>query len=207
MELFATSHGKSVCDGIGGMVSRLRANASLQRPASDQILNVHGMLNFCRGAMEDIKLYLITTERMVGVRKELTNRFATARTIPGTRSCHFFFPDNSNCIQFKGISDDQEFAGEFPFWDRTRLASYFPKRQEFVPCRYDNLWMIGIVMEINTDEQDCKVNFLHLQSPTRNFNWPIQMDTCRHNMPNKCTANNDRKDRQHSLIWFSAHCF
>jgi len=26
---FATSHGKSVCDGIGGMVNRLSANASL----------------------------------------------------------------------------------------------------------------------------------------------------------------------------------
>ena len=73
----------------------------MQRPASDQLLNVHGMLNFCKGAMEDIKFYLITKERMVVVQKELTNRFATGRTIPGTRSFHFFLPDNSNCIQFK----------------------------------------------------------------------------------------------------------
>jgi len=101
--VFATSHGKSVSDGIGGTVNHLTANASLQRPASDQILNVHDMLNFCRGAMEDIKFYLITKERMVVVRKELTNRFATSTTILGSRSFNFLLPDNSNCIQFKRI--------------------------------------------------------------------------------------------------------
>ena len=35
---FATSHGKSVCDGIGGTVKRLLTKASLQRPYSDAIL-------------------------------------------------------------------------------------------------------------------------------------------------------------------------
>ena len=29
---FATSHGKSACDGIGGVVKRITAKASLQRP-------------------------------------------------------------------------------------------------------------------------------------------------------------------------------
>ena len=57
MEFFATSHGKSVCDGIGGTVNCLTANASLQRPASDQILNVHDKLTFCKGAMEDKVLF------------------------------------------------------------------------------------------------------------------------------------------------------
>ena len=35
---FATSHGKSPCDGIGGTVKRLTTRASLQRPISNQIL-------------------------------------------------------------------------------------------------------------------------------------------------------------------------
>ena len=45
---FATSHGKSPCDGIGGTVKRLTARASLQRPYSEQILTVLSMLSFCR---------------------------------------------------------------------------------------------------------------------------------------------------------------
>ena len=118
----ATSLGKSVCDGIGGTVKRLTANASLQRPASDQILNVHDMLNFCKRAMEDIPFYLITKERMVVVQKELTNRFATGRTILGTRSIHFILPDNSNCVQFKRISEDQEFLREFSFFEKKPIS-------------------------------------------------------------------------------------
>ena len=43
---FATSHGKSPCDGIGGTVKRLTANASLQRPINDQILNCNKMFDF-----------------------------------------------------------------------------------------------------------------------------------------------------------------
>ena len=38
---FATSHGKSPCDGIGGTVKRLVARASLQAATSDQILTPH----------------------------------------------------------------------------------------------------------------------------------------------------------------------
>ena len=44
---FATSHGKSTCDGIGGTVKRLTAKASLQRPVDRQILNSTEMFNFC----------------------------------------------------------------------------------------------------------------------------------------------------------------
>ena len=35
---FCTSHGKNACDGVGGIIKRLAAHASLQQPFSDQIL-------------------------------------------------------------------------------------------------------------------------------------------------------------------------
>ena len=44
---FATSHGKSACEGVGGTVKRLTARASLQRPISNQILTVDAMFAFC----------------------------------------------------------------------------------------------------------------------------------------------------------------
>ena len=46
---FATSHGKSLCDGIGGTVKRLTAIASLQRPISLQILSAKTMFELCQG--------------------------------------------------------------------------------------------------------------------------------------------------------------
>ena len=36
--VFATSHGKSPCDGVGGFVKRYVAKSSLQKPLHDQIL-------------------------------------------------------------------------------------------------------------------------------------------------------------------------
>ena len=40
---FATSHGKSPCDAIGGTVKRITAKASLQRTIEKQILSVSDM--------------------------------------------------------------------------------------------------------------------------------------------------------------------
>ena len=37
--VFVTSPGKSLCDGVGGAVKRLTARASLQCPISSQILS------------------------------------------------------------------------------------------------------------------------------------------------------------------------
>ena len=45
---FATSHGKSACDGIGGVVKRVTAKASLQRPFENQILTPQDMYKFCK---------------------------------------------------------------------------------------------------------------------------------------------------------------
>ncbi|KAG1673375.1 hypothetical protein GQR58_015590 [Nymphon striatum] len=44
---FATSHGKSPYDGIGGTVKRLTAQASLKRTVTGHILDVDKMFEFC----------------------------------------------------------------------------------------------------------------------------------------------------------------
>ena len=44
---FATSHGKSPCDGIGGTVKSQIARASLHRPLNDQILTFDAVKKFC----------------------------------------------------------------------------------------------------------------------------------------------------------------
>ena len=44
---FATSHGKSPCDGIGGCVKRLLRLASLRKTNRGHILNVNDLFQFC----------------------------------------------------------------------------------------------------------------------------------------------------------------
>jgi hypothetical protein len=98
---FATSHGKSPCDGIGGTVKRLTARTSLQRPYSEQILDVSSMLHFCKTNIPGIAFIYISKERMEEVRADLKERFAMGHTIPGTRSYHLFTPVSTNVIAYK----------------------------------------------------------------------------------------------------------
>ena len=70
---FATSHGKSPCDGIGGTVKRLTARASLQRSTFQQILTARDMFNFCCQIIEGIDFHFISKETMV----KSTNRRKT----------------------------------------------------------------------------------------------------------------------------------
>ena len=64
---FATSHGKSHCDGIGRIVKRLTACASLQRQHSSQILTVASMLEFCQENIKDIKFCYLPKNKLQAV--------------------------------------------------------------------------------------------------------------------------------------------
>ena len=54
---FATSHGKSPCDGVGGFVKGYVVKRSLQRPLHDQILSYQSMLDQCAREIPSITLF------------------------------------------------------------------------------------------------------------------------------------------------------
>ena len=49
---------------------------------------------------------------------------------------------------------------------------------DFVACRYDERWWIGIVDKINEDERDAAINFLHPPGPANSFVSPTRADIC-----------------------------
>ena len=56
MGFFATSYGKSPCDGIGGTVKRVVCQESLKQVTTGQILDVNLMYSFLKGARAIKKL-------------------------------------------------------------------------------------------------------------------------------------------------------
>ena len=175
----ATSHGKSPCDGIGGKVKRLTARESLQRPFSDQILDVPSMFKFCEESIKNITFVFISNKRMETARDELNQRFAPGRTVPETRSYHFFAPVSKNEIAYKQTSEDEEFTGTFCITgEEDEMPTCNTKTNDYVSCKYDDKWWIGLVEDINNVEQDCKVNFMHPSGPARNFYWPTRAHIC-----------------------------
>lgn len=73
--LFATSHGKTACDGIGGTAKRLTLKASLQRPVTDQILNPLDMFAFCDANIHGIKFYFVPKQAIVETESFLQQRY------------------------------------------------------------------------------------------------------------------------------------
>ena len=63
---FATSHGKSPCDGIGGTVKRLTETESLTRPYSNQILS-DDMFKFYEDRIPNIIFKFVPKDDMDGL--------------------------------------------------------------------------------------------------------------------------------------------
>jgi hypothetical protein len=172
---FATSHGKSACDGIGGTVKRLAARASLQRPLDHQILTPHDLYSWCIENIKNIVFFFIDTSEFTEISKEQEKRFSLAKTIPGTRSFHWFVPLSTMEVQVGYVSGDV--SGTFGSHQAACSVTNLQQGQ-FVACIYDGQWWLGNITEICSDNNDAKVSFMHPHGPAASFFWPTMVDDC-----------------------------
>ena len=67
------------------------------------------MFEYCKSAIEGIKLILVEKEEVENVRRSLTMRFENASTVLGTRSFHQFIPLARDKIAMKQCSKDENY--------------------------------------------------------------------------------------------------
>lgn len=96
---FATSHGKSVCDGVGGTVKRLAARASLQSPYNNQIMTPYELFSWAKNNIKGIVILWMPKEMVEEKRIQLAPRFCSAVPVKGTRSFHYFKPTSPFRLQ------------------------------------------------------------------------------------------------------------
>ena len=174
---FATSHGKSPCDGLGGTVKRLAAKASLQRPVDNQILTAEAMFQYCKKEIHGINFVYLTGAEIANVRQELAERFLVAKTIPGTRGFHQFTPLSVCSIAAKRVSEEADHTLTFNFVNQHEEKINLRPAQ-FLICVYDEHYWLGMVSEIDKDHEDILVKFMHPHFPARSFRWPNRDDVC-----------------------------
>ena len=167
---FATSHGKSACDGVGGTVKRLAAKASLQRPYDQQIMTPRQLYDW---ALENITATFFGYCSSEEYDKELVHlqgRFEKARTIPGTRKLHSFIPLSTEKIATRKYSASSVSKVE----KVVAVDNELPLEQikGFVTCLYNEQWWLACVLEIDLEEHEVKVSFLHPNGPSRSFKYP-----------------------------------
>ena len=181
MAFFATSHGKSPCDGIGGTVKRLVARASLQAPVEKQIMTPKVMYDWANENIAGITFLYMTA---ACVEKHCTDlsleaRYANVKTVPGTRSHHCFIPITTTQLQMRRLSSDVIYSSVLLGDSPAELAStevYQPGK--YVACIYDNDWFIGNIVERSDINADVLVKFMKRNGKI--LTWPpeIRKDEC-----------------------------
>ena len=190
---FATSHGKSPCDGIGGTVKRLAARASLQATTDNQILTPHDLYQFGNDNIKGIQFFWVTKESVDQHINDfgLEDRYSSAKTVSGTRSHHAFVPLSKSIIVMRRISSDTfgttavvtdsyhsepEEVGS----DETHLdpAAYQPG--QYIAAVYDQTWYIGVIVDRSDEAEDIQVKFMTStqRSGSYRLTWPRHDDIC-----------------------------
>ena len=166
----ATSHGKGACDGVGGTVKRLAARASLQRPCDEQIMTPLQLFEWASNSIPGIVFMYCSCVEYEETKVQLEARFDNSRTIPGTRKLHSFVPVSRDTVRVR------PFSSSF-----TSKEEKVPKQEAelkvgiisgYVTCEYDAQWWLAHVLEVDAENAQVKLNFLHPQGPSRSFKYP-----------------------------------
>ena len=117
---------------------------------------------------------------MEQTRNKLADRFSIATTVPGTRNFDQIVPLSKSIVSMKWVSDDDGFALECDFLNKKKNYECIQienvKISQYLLCRYDELYWIGMVSEINSVNDDFKIKFMHPNVPSQSYNWPNRDD-------------------------------
>jgi len=109
MAFFATSHGKSPCDGIGGTVKREAAKKSLQSATTGHILTPINLYTWASCSTEGIAFLYCSKEKIQQHSEELAEQFDQAHTVSGTTDNHCYQPAGLGTLHVSRISRDATF--------------------------------------------------------------------------------------------------
>ena len=174
---FATSHGKSPCDGLGGTIKRKLATESLCRTTEKSIITAKKAFEYCKSSMPSIQFFFIEKDSLPAVRTTLQERYAGASTLPGTRSFHVFIPHDIGVLSYKRTAEDVSVSGTHNFLKRM-ASNLSPKAQDYIAVLYDDHWWIGLVEEAQMENSEAKVKFMTPHGPRKVFSWPVKDDVC-----------------------------
>ena len=176
---FATSHGKSVCDGIGGTIKRLASRKSLQAATTGHILTPNDLFAWATENVSGIKCFFVSSEEVQKLVSDQEKRFESAKKVAGTRSHHCFLPTPEGNLLISRISGDEN--------KTTVKLNGMPKdtnswvQGSFGAAVYDHKWYIGMITAVNHEEEDVNMTFMRRVGNSNNsvsYRWPRRKDEC-----------------------------
>ena len=170
----ATSHGKGACDGVGGTVKRLVAKASLQKPFDEQIITPIELFEWASANIQGTVFRFSSCSDYEQTKQMLEPRFASSRTVPGTRKLHSFIPISVDTVQVRPFSLSDNSKLEKVTIQETELE--IDSISGYVTCEYNGEWWLAFVLAVDRENSEVKLTFLHPNGPSRSFKYPSTPD-------------------------------
>jgi len=155
---FASGHGKSCCDGLGGNAKRVVTNACR---AGNMISNALSFHNYIAGRVDlKIQSILVTPEEIVQAISnfKLEERYLTFKTVKNTHQFHKVVPSNEG-LYFYELCSDINHALFIPI-STVGSTQVVPEVGNWVSCWYENKWYFGKVLAIDDDNDELLLDFL-----------------------------------------------
>lgn len=171
---FASSHGKNACDGVGGAVKRLAAQASLRMVYNDQIMTPRQLYDWAEENIKTISFVYSTQEDYENERRLLKTRLEEAKTVKGTQQFHYYKPKNETRVLVKPYSFANDFQEEIVSENDVGSDLDSSDIVGFITCVYDTKCWLGCV--IGTEGEDIKISFLEPHGPSTSFKFPRSPD-------------------------------
>ena len=160
---FASCHGKSACDGIGGTLKRLARLASLQRSVSNQITTPQDLYKWASENVTGIKSFYVNSESVSLNEQSIERRMNEAIAVKGTRSFHCYIPNNSFQIKAYPLSGEDSDFKIFNVLPEPNAVFDFDscKVDDYVACVYesDGLWYLSKITNIDEVNKEFNVAF------------------------------------------------
>ena len=175
---FATSHGKSPCDGIGGTVKRLAARASLHATTRGHILTPAELFNFATTNIAGINFVFAKTDDVQAHEQSLNSRMSNILTVIGTRSHHRFVPLGKHAVQMYRLSQDEVHTRmSVSSEDQPDEPQVLTQNNDLFQCGkyvaavYSDEWYIGVITDRSTENQDVLLSFMRRNKRTQALTW------------------------------------
>ena len=144
----------------------------MQKPYSDQIMTPRQLFDWASANIPAVHFGYCSLVDYEVEEKNLEERFAKSRTIPGTRKLHSFIPISKDRITVKAFSSSTTSKEERASCEVESDDVPVESISGFVTCVVDREWWLGCVLQLSPDENQVKVALLHPPGPSNSFRYP-----------------------------------
>ena len=128
------------------------------------------MFNFCKDPFEGINFIYLSKDEVDATKAEFAKRFDNIKAIPRTRSLHEFIPITPNEIGVTFCSNDQDICQSHNFGNDVPVPESLNLNiLEHACWTYSENFWIDLITDVDLEEKDAKIKFLHPFLPITSF--------------------------------------